>query len=88
MERSVISPPETRRAQEPVSCPEWTHVLHPLETHAIRASGSRGQAKGTYLIFGQGFQMLQDLSHHRLTQLVVFGQKLGVSPIQAVIGVN
>lgn len=59
-----------------------------LETHAFRASGSGGWAEGTYLILGQGFQMLQDLSHHRLTQLVVFSQKLGVSPIQAVVGVN
>lgn len=43
---------------------------------------------GTHLVFGQGFQVLQDLSHHSLTQLAVLGQELGVSPVQAVIGVN
>ena len=44
--------------------------------------------EGTYLILGQGLQMLQDLSHRCLTQLVVFSQKLGISPVEAVVGVN
>lgn len=43
---------------------------------------------GTHLVLGQGFQVLQDLSHHRLTQLAVLSQELGVSSVQAVIGVN
>lgn len=43
---------------------------------------------GTHLVLGQGFQVLQDLSHHRLTELAVLSQELGVSPVQAVIGVN
>ena len=59
-----------------------------LGTRAFRASGGDGGGRGTYLVLGQGFQVLQDLSHHRLAQLVVLSQKLGVSPVQAVIGVN
>lgn len=43
---------------------------------------------GTHLVLGQGFQVFQDLSHHSLTQLAVLSQELGVSPVQAVIGVN
>lgn len=43
---------------------------------------------GTHFVLGQGFQVLQDLSHHCLTQLAVLSQELGVSPVQAVIGVN
>lgn len=43
---------------------------------------------GTHLILGQGFQVLQDLNHHCLTQLAVLSQEPGVSPVQAVIGVN
>lgn len=58
-----------------------------VEKEQQRGEGE-GQTQGTYLILGQGFQMLQDLSHHCLTQLVVFSQELGVSPVEAVIGVN
>lgn len=47
-----------------------------------------GGASSTHLVLGQGFQVLQDLSHHRLTELAVLSQELGVSPVQAVIGVN
>lgn len=43
---------------------------------------------GTHLILGQGLQVLQDLNHHCLTQLAVLSQEPGVSPVQAVIGVN
>lgn len=43
---------------------------------------------GTHLVPGQDFQVLQDLSHHHLAELAVLSQELGVSPVQAVIGVN
>lgn len=67
----------------------WTNQCpSTLGTRAFRASGRDGGGRGTYLVLGQGFQMLQDLSHHRLAQLVVLSQKLGVSPVEAVIGVN
>lgn len=80
----------------------WTHYSHEsflsrmnrhsptLDTHAFQSTWAAGwqMTEGTYLILGQGPQMLQDLCHHCLTQLVVFSQKLGISPIEAVIGVN
>lgn len=61
------------------------NVAHESSRPECAAGGGGG---GTYLALGQGPQMLQDLSHHRLTQLVVFGQKLGVSPVEAVVGVD
>lgn len=63
-------------------------VQAPWEPVILGQVAGVGGAVGTHLILGQGFQMLQDLSHHRLAQLVVFSQKLGVSPIEAVVGVD
>lgn len=63
-------------------------VQAPWEPVILGQVAGVGGAVSTHLILGQGFQMLQDLSHHRLAQLVVFSQKLGVSPIEAVVGVD
>lgn len=46
------------------------------------------KSQGTHLVLGEGFQVLEDLCHHCLTQLGVLSQELGVSTIKAVVGIN